>query len=332
MASPEVCAQPALVAQREPALLRRMLTTMVRIRRFEERAIDLFMAQEMPGFLHSCIGQEAVAAGACEALRQDDYITSTHRGHGHVIAKGLRLDRMMAELFGRTTGYCKGKGGSMHIADFSLGILGANGIVGGGIPIAVGAALSAQMRGSGQVSLSFFGDGASNQGSFHEAANMASAWRLPAVFVCENNLYAVSTRQSVHMNVVDIAERSKAYGMPGAVVDGNDPLTVYDAVRDAVERARKGDGPSFIECKTYKWMGHYIGDPANYRPKEEVAEWKARDPLPRFEGLLVDTGVLTGNEARGIREAVEAELDSALEYARSSPHPRPEDALEDVEP
>jgi pyruvate dehydrogenase E1 component alpha subunit len=302
---------------------------MLRIRLFEERAIELFMAREMPGFLHSYIGQEAVAAGACAALREDDYITSTHRGHGHVIAKGLHLDRMMAELFGRTTGYCKGKGGSMHIADFSLGILGANGIVGGGIPIATGAALSAKMRASGQVVATFFGDGASNQGAFHEAVNLGAVWALPIVYVCENNLYAVSTHQERHMRIQDISLRAAAYGIPGVTVDGNDPVAVYHAVSEAVERARAGSGPTLVECKTYKWMGHYIGDPANYRPKDEVAGWKARDPIPRFERRMLNAGVMTQEEIDAAHAAVRAEVEAAVEFARQSPLPRPEAALED---
>lgn len=311
--------------------MRSIHLTMVRIRRFEERAVELFMAQELPGFLHSCLGQEAVAAGACAALREDDYITSTHRGHGHVIAKGLELKRMMAELYGRTTGYCKGKGGSMHIADFSKGILGANGIVGGGIPIAVGAALSAQMRRTGQVSAAFFGDGAANQGSFHEAINMASVWKLPAIFVCENNYYAVSTHETRQRVVPDVSARGAAYGIPGVTVDGNDPVAVYGAMVEAVGRARAGEGPSLVECRTYKWLGHYVGDPGKYRPAEEVAAWKAADPLPRFERELAASGVLSADEAKRVHDEVSAGIEAAVEFARSSPHPKPEDALEDVE-
>lgn len=311
--------------------MRSIHLTMVRIRRFEERAVELFMAQELPGFLHSCLGQEAVPAGACAALRNTDYITSTHRGHGHVIAKGLRLDRMMAELYGRTTGYCKGKGGSMHIADFSKGILGANGIVGGGIPIAVGAALSAKMRKSGQVSVAFFGDGAASQGSFHESVNMAAVWGLPAIFVCENNQYAVSTHGSRQRVIPEVAARAAGYGIPGVTIDGNDPLAVYAAMVEAVERARGGRGASFVECRTYKWLGHYVGDPGKYRPAEEVAEWKAADPLPRFERELATQGVLSPGEAELVHAQVSREIEEAVEFARQSPHPKPEDALEDVE-
>ena len=270
------------------------------------------MAQEMPGFLHSYLGQEAVAAGVCETLDEQDYITSTHRGHGHVIAKGLRLDRMMAELFGKTTGYCKGKGGSMHIADFSRGVLGANGIVGGGIPIATGAALASRLRGLDRVAIAFFGDGALSQGSFHEAANMASVWQLPVVFVCENNLYAVSTHQTRQTKLKHLTERAQGYGFPGKSVDGNDPVAVYEAAAAAVQRARRGDGPTLLECRTYKWMGHYIGDPGAYRPTAEVAEWKAKDPLPRFEAYLTGGGVLSPEEVAGVHQAVEQELEAAI--------------------
>ena len=312
-------------------VMKSIYETMVKIRRFEERAVELFMAQELPGFLHSYLGQEAVAAGACASLREDDYITSTHRGHGHVIAKGLRLDRMMAELFAKSTGYCKGKGGSMHITDFSRGILGANGIVGGGIPIATGAALSARMRKSHQVVVCFFGDGASNQGSFHEAANMAAVWSLPIVYVCENNFYAVSTAQERHQRIRDISVRAAAYGFGGISVDGNDPIAVYQAVSPAVGRAREGEGPTLVECKTYKWLGHYVGDPGAYRPKEEVAAWKAKDPVPRYERYLEEHRVMSRLEMESVRERVEEEVGAAVEFARRSPLPAPDDALKDFE-
>lgn len=312
-------------------VMKSIYETMVKIRRFEERAVELFMAQELPGFLHSYLGQEAVAAGACACLREDDYITSTHRGHGHVIAKGLRLDRMMAELFAKATGYCKGKGGSMHITDFSKGILGANGIVGGGIPIATGAALSAKLRKTQQVVVCFFGDGASNQGSFHEAANMAAVWSLPIVYVCENNLYAVSTAQERHQRIRDISVRATAFGFGGISVDGNDPITVYQAVSPAVERARKGEGPTLVECKTYKWLGHYVGDPGGYRPKEEVAAWKAKDPVPRYERYLEEHGVMSRLEMESVQERVKEEVESAVDFGRRSPSPSPHDALQDLE-
>ncbi len=313
-------------------VMKAMHRNMVKIRRFEERAVELFMAQELPGFLHSYLGQEAVAAGACACLREDDYITSTHRGHGHIIAKGLRLDRMMAELFAKSTGYCKGKGGSMHITDFSKGVLGANGIVAGGIPIATGAALSAKMRKSGQVVVCFFGDGASNQGAFYEAANLGAVWSLPVIYICENNLYAVSTHQSRHQKIKDISTRALAFGFPGVTTDGNDPIKVYRAVALAVLRARQGKGPTLIECKTYKWLGHYVGDPGNYRPSEEVAEWKAQDPLPRYERFLLEEAVMSATEMVGVHEEVKMEMDAAVEFARRSPSPQPVDALQDVEP
>ena len=313
-------------------LVLRLFRGMYLIRRFEERAVELFMAQELPGFLHSYLGQEAVAAGACACLREDDYITSTHRGHGHIIAKGLRLDRMMAELFAKTTGYCKGKGGSMHITDFSKGVLGANGIVAAGVPIATGAALSARMRKSSQVAVCFFGDGASNQGAFYEAANLGAVWNLPVIYVCENNLYAVSTRQTVHQRTQDISTRAAAFGFPGISVDGNDPIAVYQGVAPAVHRARQGEGPTLVECKTYRWLGHYVGDPASYRPPAEVSEWKSRDPLPLYERYLEAQGVMSAAEMVNIHEQVKEELEAAVEFARRSPSPQPEDALQDVEP
>ena len=227
-----------------------MYRKMLEIRYFEETAVELYKAGKLPGFIHLYVGEEAVAVGVCSALGKDDYIVSTHRGHGHLIAKGARLDRMMAELFAKRTGYCKGKGGSMHIADFSIGVVGATGIVGSGIPIADGVALSQKMRGTGRVVVSFFGDGATNTGAFHESLNLASVWELPVVFVCENNLYAVSTAQAMHQRITDISERASSYGMPGTSVDGNDVLAVARAARSAVERARSNEGPSLVECRT----------------------------------------------------------------------------------
>lgn len=315
-----------------PEVMKAIHMTMVKIRCFEERAVELFMAQELPGFLHSYLGQEAVAAGACACIREDDYITSTHRGHGHVIAKGLRLDRMMAELFAKTTGYCKGKGGSMHITDFSKGVLGANGIVAAGVPIATGAALSAKMRKSGQVVICFFGDGAANQGVFFEAANLGAVWSLPVVYVCENNLYAVSTHQRQHQKIEDISTRAAAFGFPGVCADGNDPIAVYRAVAPAVHRARRGEGPTLIECKTYRWLGHYVGDPGRYRPVGEVAEWKAKDPVLRYERYLREQNVMSAAEMESVHAQVKREVDAAVEFARVSPLPQPEDALADVGP
>ena len=265
----------------------RMLTdiyrTMLRIRRFEEKVGELFTQGKIWGAVHLYTGQEAIATGACAALNKDDYITSTHRGHGHCIAKGGQLHKMMAEIFGRVNGYCKGKGGSMHIADMEAGILGANGIVGAGIPIAVGAALAAKYRATGQVSLAFFSDGASNTGSFHEAVNLSAVLKLPAIFVCENNQWAVSTSARYSVPIQNIADRAAAYNMPGKTVDGNDVLAVYTAVKEAVDRARNSGGPSLVEAKTYRWEGHYRGDPEVYRSRDEVAEWrKQRDPITRL--------------------------------------------------
>lgn len=307
-----------------------MYHRMVRIRRFEEKVIDEFAAGKIVGFVHLYIGEEAVAVGACANLGDDDYITSTHRGHGHLIAKGGKTERMMAELFGKKTGYCKGKGGSMHIADVDIGILGANGIVGAGIPIAAGAALSAKLRGTAQVAICFFGDGASNTTRFHEGINLASAWKLPVVYVCENNLYAISVPQSKHQNIADIADRATAYGIPGVVVDGNDVIAVYEAVGEAVARARRGEGPTLVECKTYRHRGHFEGDPTPYRTKEEVDEWKKKDPISRFKGKLIEMGVLAEKEADEIDREMKEEIDRAVKFAEESPLPEPEETLEDV--
>lgn len=307
-----------------------MYRKMVEIRTFESKVAELFAAGKIPGFVHLYIGEEAVAVGACANLKDTDFITSTHRGHGHCIAKGGRLDLMMAELFGKETGYCKGKGGSMHIADVEIGILGANGIVGGGLGIAPGAGLSAKMRGTDQVTICFFGDGASNQTTFHEGINLASAWKLPVIFICENNQYGISLHQSKHQNINDVADRAAAYGIPGVVVDGNDVMAVYEAVGEAVKRARAGEGPTLIECKTYRWRGHFEGDPQVYRSQEEIEEWKAKDPIPRFEALLAEMGVLTAEEAEAIKKEVAAEVEAAVEFAEKSPEPAPEAALEDL--
>ncbi|HIC94520.1 MAG TPA: pyruvate dehydrogenase (acetyl-transferring) E1 component subunit alpha [Anaerolineae bacterium] len=307
-----------------------MYTKMRTIRAFEGKVAELFAAGKIPGFVHLYVGEEAIAVGVCAHLRDDDYITSTHRGHGHLIAKGGDLKLMMAELFGKRTGYCKGKGGSMHIADVDLGILGANGIVGGGIPIATGAALSAKYRGTDQVVACFFGDGAANQGTFHEGLNMASIWKLPVIFVCENNHYGISFHQSKSMNVADIADRAAAYDIPGVVVDGNDVIAVYEAAEEAVKRARAGEGPTLIECKTYRHRGHFEGDPMVYRPKEEFEAWKEKDPLPRFEAKLLEMGILTKEKIQEIEKDIEAKLEEAIKFAEESPFPAPEELTEDV--
>jgi pyruvate dehydrogenase E1 component alpha subunit len=307
-----------------------MYERMLKIRHFEDRVKDLFAAGEMPGFVHLYLGQEAVAVGACAALNEDDYITSTHRGHGHIIAKGGDIKLMMAELYGKATGYNKGKGGSMHIAAPSLGILGANGIVGAGLPIATGAGLSAKLRKSGQVTVCFFGDGASNQGTFHEAINIASAFDLPVVYVCENNLYAVGTRQTDVRKIEDIADRSVGYGIPGLAIDGNDIIAVYEASKEAVDRARAGMGPTLIECKTYRWRAHFEGEPDTYRPLEEVEAWIKREPIAPYRKLLIEQGVVSEAEADEIKANIVKELDEAVEFARQSPLPEPETALEDL--
>ncbi|MBI3025657.1 MAG: thiamine pyrophosphate-dependent dehydrogenase E1 component subunit alpha [Candidatus Tectomicrobia bacterium] len=305
--------------------------TMIRIRRFEERAIEVFQAGELPGFIHPYIGEEAVAAGVCAHLTGKDQITSTHRGHGHMIAKGLGFEGMMAELYARSTGYCKGKGGSLHIADQDLGALGASGIVGGGIPIAAGAALGIKLKGGKEVAVSFFGDGATNIGAFHEGINLASAWRLPAVFVCENNQYAQSTPQSVHQNVRDIADRAKAYGIPGVVVDGMDAVAVYEAAGEAVERARRGEGPTLIEAKTFRFWGHYLGDPGTaYGHDREVGKWKRRDPIPALGGFLRKRKWLTAKADEELLARIQRELDAAVEFARRSPAPNPSDLTTDI--
>lgn len=304
--------------------------TMVKIRRFDEIVIQLFADGEIPGFMHLYIGEEAVAAGVCAALNKSDYITSTHRGHGHCIAKGGRLDYMMAELFGRKTGYCKGKGGSMHIADLDIGILGANGIVSGGIPTAVGAAVGIQYQDDDRVAVSFFGDGATNVGQFHEACNLASIWELPVIFVCENNLFAQTTPRTEHQKIKDVAARASAYDMPAVTVDGNDVIEVYQAAKEAVKRARDGGGPTFIECKTYRWRGHWEGDPQPYRTQDEVKEWKLKCPITRFRRYLIENKVMLKQELESIDKIIEDELQKAVEFARISPFPEPEEALDDV--
>lgn len=303
---------------------------MLEIRLFEEKVFELYAQNLVPGTIHLYAGQEAVAVGVCTHLRKDDYITSTHRGHGHCIAKGAELKRIMAEILGKKTGYCKGKGGSMHIADFSIGMLGATAVVGAGIPIAVGAGLSIKLRKTDQIVACFFGEGASNQGTFHEGINMASTWKLPVIFVCENNLYAMGTHQSIVMAIENVADRAVAYGIPGVVIDGNDVLAVYDSAWKAVERARKGEGPTLIECKTYRHKGHSRVDPARYRPKEEVEEWLRKDPIKRFKERLLQTNILAEAELQQIEKKVSNEIEEAVKFATESPYPAPEEALENV--
>jgi len=307
-----------------------MYRKMLEIRYFEEKVYELYGQNLVPGTIHLYAGQEAVAVGVCANLRENDYITSTHRGHGHAIAKGAKLNKIMAEILGKRTGYCKGKGGSMHIADFSIGMLGATAVVGSGIPIAAGAALAIKLKGTKQVVACFFGEGASNHGTFHEGINMASVWKLPVVFVCENNLYAMGTRQTRVMLIENVADRATAYGIPGVVADGNDVLAVHEAARGAVERARKGEGPTLIECKTYRHKGHSRFDPATYRPKEEVEEWLKKDPIQRFKAKLFEMGLLTEMDADKIESEVVAEVEEAVKFAIESSYPAPEEALDDV--
>jgi acetoin:2,6-dichlorophenolindophenol oxidoreductase subunit alpha len=314
----------------DSALKIKMYKDMLRIRKFEEKLCELFVKGELPGFLHLYLGEEAVAVGTCSVLNNDDYITSTHRGHGHVIAKGAEINRMMAELYGKSTGYNKGKGGSMHIAEPKLGILGANGIVGAGIPLATGAALSAKYQKNNRVAVCFFGDGASNQGTFHEAINIAAAYSLPCVYVCENNLYGANSKFSRISKTVDIASRAAGYGIPGVIVDGNDVEKVYNAISEAVERARKGEGPTLIECKTYRWMPHCEGVPDYFRPDEEKAEWKAKEPIKRYEAILIEEGILNEKKAKEIKTEVNNEIEQAVLFAKESPEPELHTALEDV--
>jgi pyruvate dehydrogenase E1 component alpha subunit len=303
---------------------------MHRIRAFEEAVLDCIKRGLIAGGPHLYIGEEAVAVGVCSALQPSDYITSTHRGHGHCIAKGGQMKPMLAEIFAKSTGYCKGKGGTMHIADMDLGILGANGIVGAGLPIAVGAALSARLKGRDWVVASFFGDGAANTGAFHESLNLAAVWQLPVLFVCENNLYGMFTPMSVTATITDIACRAQGYGIPGVVVDGNDVLAVREVTVTAVERARSGQGPTLIECKTYRHLGHFVGDTESYRSPEEVARWKKSDPILRFRQGLVERGLLDDEAHRQILDEIRQEVEEAVEFAVASPEPEMSELMTDV--
>jgi TPP-dependent pyruvate/acetoin dehydrogenase alpha subunit len=312
--------------------LLRLYRIMLTIRRFEERVVVDYHSGAIPGIVHSYIGQEAVATGVCTNLRRDDRIISNHRGHGHCIAKGADLNRMMAEIYGRKTGYCKGKGGSMHIADFAIGMLGANGIVAGGLPIAAGAALAAQLEGGDKLACVFFGDGATNEGEFHEVMNLASIWKLPLVFACENNGYGVNTPVKVATGLDYISKRAEGgYGIPGIVVDGNDVVAVYEAAQKAVAGVRAGKGPVFLEFITYRWRGHYEqpGLP-DLRPIEEIEAWREKCPVVSFERKLIKIGVATKQALDEINVNVMAQIQAAVDYALASPLPAPEDALEDV--
>ncbi|MCD8249348.1 MAG: thiamine pyrophosphate-dependent dehydrogenase E1 component subunit alpha [Lachnospiraceae bacterium] len=309
---------------------RTIYRTMNRIRSFEQKALDLFEANKLRGSVHLYIGEEAVASTVCSRLKTTDYIASTHRGHGHCIAKGADLDKAMAELMGKATGYCKGRSGSMHIADLTQGNLGANAIVGGGIPIAVGSALASKLQHNQNVSVSFFGDGASNEGTFHESLNLAAVWKLPIVFVCENNLYGISVPTWQSTSVKDISVHAQGYDMPGYTVDGNDVEAIDEVFAKAYERAAAGEGPSLIECKTYRWMGHWTGDPQPYRTREEVAEWKEKCPIKRYRAKLLEQGLFTEEELNEIEAAAKKEAEEAAEFALNSPEPDPAGLLNDV--
>jgi acetoin:2,6-dichlorophenolindophenol oxidoreductase subunit alpha len=306
--------------------------TMLTIRRFEESAAKDFAETSIPGLVHSYIGQEACATGVCAALRIDDKIVSTHRGHGHCIAKGADINRMMAEIYGRSTGFCEGKGGSMHIADFSVGMLGANGIVGGGFGIASGAALAGKLEGTDRVAVVFFGDGASQEGTFHENMNLAAVWKLPLIFACENNLWGSTVPAELGLSVKDVAQRAAAYNIPARIVDGNDVVAVYEAAKEAVARGRSGGGPSFIEMKTYRWRTHHealwpLGDT---RPKEITEAWKKRDPIPALGNKMIETHFAAQSDLDAIDKEVRSRIRNAVNFAMESPMPAPEDALTDV--
>jgi pyruvate dehydrogenase E1 component alpha subunit len=312
------------------AALREALRRMYLIRRFEEGAEDAYTRGLIHGTMHLSIGQEASAVGACMDLRKSDYITSTHRGHGHCIAKGADPKLMFAEFFGKEEGYCRGRGGSMHIADVEGGNLGANGIVGGGLPIAVGAALAIRKQKRDDVALCFFGDGASNEGAFHEALNMAAIWKLPVLFICENNKYGMSVSTERSMSVEHVADRAAAYRMPGEIIDGNRIEDVAEAVMRAPARARAGEGPTLLECKTYRIRGHSKSDRNRYRTKEEIEEWMARDPIGQFETNLENFGILSKDEVAALRSSAEAEIAAGIEFARNGTDPSPADVTRDV--
>jgi TPP-dependent pyruvate/acetoin dehydrogenase alpha subunit len=310
--------------------LLQMYRMMLLIRRFEEQCVQFYKNGEIRGSLHPCIGQEATAVGACYALRRDDTMTCTYRGHGQALAKGLDPKEAMAELLGRRTGCSKGKGGSMHFTDPSVGLLGENAIVGAGVPIAVGAALSAQLDGSDRVSITFFGDGAVNQGVFFEALNLAAVWNAPVIFFCENNLYSEMTPISDMVKLEQLADRAAGFGIPGVTVDGYDPLAVYEATLAAVDRAREGGGPTFIEAMTYRLVGHMIGDTEPYRSQEEVADWKARDPVLTFPGRLVEEFGVPRAQVDAVQAEVETHMAEVVRFALDSPWPSPDEVTEDI--
>ena len=306
--------------------------TMIKIRDFEETAKELMLSGKLGGFLHMYVGQEAIATGVCSELTKEDCICSHHRGHGHIIAKGGDIKRMMAELYGKKTGYCKGKSGSMHIADISIGIIGANGIVAAGMLIGNGVAFALRYKKADAVVVAFFGDGAANRGTSHEALNLASVWNLPIIFVCENNNFGMSVAQKYHMKIKDISVRSKAYDIAGVTVDGNDPVAVKEATRKAIKRIKEGKGPTLIECKTWRHYGHFIGDPADYMDPEEKKIWlsKERDPIPRFETRLLNEKIATQDDLDEIKAKTQKIMEEAITFAEQSPDPGPEVMYEDV--
>ena len=316
--------------QATPLDIREALRLMLTIRYFDERALALYRAGEMRGTTHPYIGMEAVGVGVMQALRPNDYVTSTHRGHGHTIAKGGDPRKMMAELLGRATGYSGGKGGSMHIADMEKHMLGANGIVGGGMGLATGAALTARLQKTGSVAICFFGDGALEQGILHETTNLAAIWKLPVVYVCENNQYAMSARSDWSVAGGDPARRAAGYGIPGVTVDGMDLFAVNSAASEFVERARRGDGPAYLICTTYRYHGHHAGDPLNYRQREEVEHWRQSDPIERVKQAAVAGGVMTADEISALEQHIEAQIEDAVEFAKNSPDPTLDQLTTDI--
>jgi pyruvate dehydrogenase E1 component alpha subunit len=317
-------------ATHTPEQLKEALRRMMLVRRFEEMAEESYVRGLTHGTMHLSIGQEASAVGICMDLSDSDYITSTHRGHGHCIGKGAKVKFMFAEFFGKEEGYCRGRGGSMHIADPATGNLGANGIVGGGLPLATGAALAIKQRKSKDVAVCFFGDGANNEGAFHESLNIAAVWKLPVIFVCENNQYGMSVSTARSTAVKDVATRAIAYNMPGVVVDGNSVADVAEAMAEATTRARNGEGPTLIECKTYRTKGHSRSDRNRYRSKDEIEDWKARDPIPAFEAELESHGIATRTEIEALRAEVEKEIQDGFEFARAGTDPKAESLLQGV--
>jgi pyruvate dehydrogenase E1 component alpha subunit len=309
-----------------------MYRKMTQTRILEERLQQLYTKGVTKGPIHLCIGQEAVGIGACAALRKNDYITSTHRGHAHYIGKGIELNKLVAEIFGKSTGYCKGKAGHMLVADISIGLIGGCGIVGGMLPIAVGEGLSIKMRGTDQVVVCFFGDGASNTGAFHEALNLAAIWKVPVIFLCENNCYGLTVPATKHLSVENVADRAKSYNIPGVIVDGNDVIAVYQIMSETVEKVRNGCGPILIEAKTYRLGGFSTGDLGGYQPSVEVETWKKKDPIPRFKSKMISENIITVGEVKKIEEEALEAVNEAIQFAMKSPYPNPtlETLFEDI--